>query len=167
MEDLSQADVPPELSHLQEECRRRETDEMKANLVTFQYHIDDEAAVTAIIGDTRIELVCPISLSLTPIRSHKCLQHVMGLFYLLLSQLHCVLQDPVSDSAVRRSDLSRIENLATSCMVVYMTLEKRMHNLMWGWHSQGCDIDLQLGRFANGLFSDIQHEVWPLHYGSC
>ena len=88
----------------------------------------------------------------------------MSLFNLLLSQLYCVLQEPISDRAVRRSDLSRIEKLATSCMVVYLTLEKRMHNLMWGWRWQGCDIELQLGRFANGLFYDIDREVCLLHY---
>ena len=33
-------------------------------------------------------------------------------------------------------------------MVVYLTFEKRMHDLMRGWRLQGREIDQQLGRFA-------------------
>ena len=53
----------------------------------------------------------------------------------------------------------QIEDLAISSMVVYLTFEKRMHDLMRGWRLQGREIDQQLGRFADGLFQDIQREV--------
>ena len=83
----------------------------------------------------------------------------MCIFHLLLIRLQHVLRDPISHRAIRPTALAEFEDLATSGMVVYLTFEKRMHDLMRGWRSQGHDIDLQLGRFADGLFQDIQREV--------
>ena len=80
----------------------------------------------------------------------------MCTLYLLVTKLHGVIRHQTHDSRVHN-----IEELATSCMVVYLAFEARMHTLMRGWRSQGRDIELQLGRYADGLFYDFHREVWP------
>ena len=52
-----------------------------------------------------------------------------------------------------------IEDVAESCMVSYLAFEDRIHELMRGWRSQGRDVDLQLARYADGLFRNIEREV--------
>ena len=83
----------------------------------------------------------------------------MGLSYLLLSRFYELVQKSFLHGSACRVHPFQIEDLAISSMVVYLTFEKRMHDLMRGWRLQGREIDQQLGRFADGLFQDIQREV--------
>ena len=80
----------------------------------------------------------------------------MCVFYVFVMHLHHLLQARLRHQVTRIHD---IEDLATSCMVVYLAFETRMHELMRGWRSQGRDIELQLGRYADGLFKNIHREV--------
>ena len=57
IEDYTEKEVHPEMGRLQEEYRETEMNQMRINLDKFQYHLEDRAAVAAIVGDDRIELV--------------------------------------------------------------------------------------------------------------
>ncbi|KAH9921548.1 uncharacterized protein BXZ73DRAFT_104430 [Epithele typhae] len=139
--DSPTANTPPQLRRLQEEYRQIDTSRMSANLAQFSYYLEDRAAVTAVIADERVEL------------------HVMSLFHLLVKNLHSTLQGLLQHQNLRSDELATIEHQAISCMVVYLAFEKRIHDLMRNWRLQGRDIDLQLGRFADGVFQDVQRKT--------
>ena len=47
-------------------------------------------------------------------------------------------------------------------MIAFLAFESRMHELLRGWRSQGRDVELQLARYADGLFSNMERQVRPL-----
>ena len=158
--DYTERKVPQEMSTLQEDYRGREMNQMRINLNVFQYHLEDNTAVGAIVGDDRIELVrYSQPLAFPQFSYYHYFQHIMGLSHLLLERFYELLQRSFYHGPTCIIHPNEIEDLAISSMVAYLTFEKRMHDLMRGWRLQGRDIDQQLGRFADGLFQDIQREV--------
>ncbi|KAI0687365.1 hypothetical protein C8Q76DRAFT_635502, partial [Earliella scabrosa] len=138
IEDVPELKSSHNLRRLQEDFRTQEVNNITKNLTKFGYHLEDQSAAVAIIGDSRVEL------------------HIMSVFYVFVMHLHHLLQARLRHQVTRIHD---IEDLATSCMVVYLAFETRMHELMRGWRSQGRDIELQLGRYADGLFKNIHREA--------
>ncbi len=152
LEDFLTPNISSHLHELQETYRAEEIKNITSRLGTFDFHLEDQAAVAAIMGDTRVELVWT-SIKLHCSQTHYTIchgQHVMCALHILVDQLK---------RHINRDELYSIEQVATSCMVVYLAFEARMNTLMRGWRSQGRDIELQLGRYADGLFQNFHREV--------
>ncbi|KAI0773682.1 hypothetical protein C8Q74DRAFT_1368256 [Fomes fomentarius] len=132
LRDSLNPNILSHLRRLQETYRAEEMRNITSRLDTFDFHLEDQSAVAAIMGDTRVEL------------------HVMCALHILVDKLK---------HHNNRGEFYSIEQVATSCMVVYLAFEARMHTLMRGWRSQGHDIELQLGRYADGLFQNFHREA--------
>ncbi len=86
----------------------------------------------------------------------------MCLFYVLARRIHGAIKSFLHSNSGRRerlSDLRKIEDAAQSCLVAFFAFQARMQELMRGWRSQGRNIDLQIDRYADGLFRNVRHEV--------
>ncbi|KAI0637621.1 hypothetical protein C8Q77DRAFT_1214685 [Trametes polyzona] len=133
--------VPHQLRRLQEEYRAYEEAKIIANLAHFGHHLIDRPSLNAAVGDSRIEL------------------HMMPLLYILMARL----QETTSTFAIARhiqdSELIAVEELATSCIAVFVAFEDRMRDLVRGWRFEGKDIDMQVDRYADGLFRKCYHET--------
>ncbi|TBU61210.1 hypothetical protein BD310DRAFT_920986 [Dichomitus squalens] len=126
-------DAVHHLLRLQEDYRSSELKWIQPNLEKLQYHLDDKAAVTAAMGDHRIEL------------------HIMCILYLFVEHM--------LKEITEHGNIHNVEDVAESCMVSYLAFEDRIHELMRGWRSQGRDVNLQLARYADGLFRNIEREA--------
>ena len=87
----------------------------------------------------------------------------MCLFYVLARRLHDAIESSLHCHRSGRhshiSELRQIEDTAQSCLVAFFAFQARMQELMRGWRSQGRNIDLQIDRYADGLFRNVRHEV--------
>ncbi|RPD62225.1 hypothetical protein L226DRAFT_568968 [Lentinus tigrinus ALCF2SS1-7] len=144
IDDLSEAKVPYELRVLQEKYREREIKAITDRLEKLDYHLKNDSDVAAVAGSRRPEL------------------HVMCLFYVLAQRLHDAIKSSLHAHLVgwhpHISDLRQIEDIAQSCLVAFFAFQARMQELMRGWRSQGRNIDLQIDRYADGLFRNVRHE---------
>ncbi|RDX49937.1 hypothetical protein OH76DRAFT_1482742 [Lentinus brumalis] len=144
VDDLSEAKVPPELRVLQERYREQEVTAIADRLEKLDYHLKNDSDVAAVAGSRRPEL------------------HIMCLFYVLARRIHGAIKSFLHSNSSRRerlSDLRKIEDAAQSCLVAFFAFQARMQELMRGWRSQGRNIDLQIDRYADGLFRNVRHEA--------
>ncbi|KAI0352776.1 hypothetical protein OH77DRAFT_1428198 [Trametes cingulata] len=133
--------IPHQLRRLQEEYRTHEEIKIAKNLAHFGSHLTDRISIHCAVGDSRIEL------------------HVMPLLYLLMVHLRETVSKMVHSSYVEDADLIAMEELATSCIAVFVAFEDRMRELIRGWRSEGKDIDKQVDRYADGLFKKCYREA--------
>ncbi|KAI0714009.1 hypothetical protein C8T65DRAFT_828950 [Cerioporus squamosus] len=143
VDDLSEAKVPPELRLLQEKYREQEVQDITGRLEKLNYHLKNDSDVAAVAGSRRPEL------------------HIMCLFYVLAQRIHDAIKSflqPSSGSRDQLGELRKIEDTAQSCLVTFFAFQARMQELMRGWRSQGRNIDLQIDRYADGLFRNVRHE---------
>ncbi|KAI0662840.1 hypothetical protein C8Q70DRAFT_474436 [Cubamyces menziesii] len=126
--------VPHQLRRLQEEYRSYEEQFIQTNLSHFGNHISDKSCLHAVIQNTRIEL------------------YMMALLKALIMRLQMVVAEAVSSNQVDDRHLITIEELATSCIVVFVAFEDRMRDLVRSWRFEGKEIGMQVDRYADGLF---------------
>ncbi|KAI0676683.1 hypothetical protein C8Q78DRAFT_38191 [Trametes maxima] len=142
VEDFSSTvKVPHQLRRLQEEYRAYEEEKIAKNLAHFDHHLVDRASLHYAVGDTRIEL------------------HMMALLYILVTQLQGVVSEIAVAKRVHNKALVTIEELATSCIAVFVAFENRMRDLVRGWRFEGKDIGMQVDRYADGLFRKCYREA--------
>ena len=84
---------------------------------------------------------------------------MMALLYRLIRRFQDVVDKVVSSNRVEDQHLIAIEELATSCIVVFVAFEDRMRDLVRCWRFEGKDIEMQIDRFADGLFRRCYREV--------
>ncbi|KAH9887585.1 hypothetical protein C8Q73DRAFT_204890 [Cubamyces lactineus] len=126
--------VPHQLRRLQEEYRSYEEQFIQTNLSHFGNHISDKSCLHAVIQNTRVEL------------------HMMALQKALIVHLQMIVAEAVSSNQVDDRHLIAIEELATSCIVVFVAFEDRMRDLVRSWRFEGKEIGMQVDRYADGLF---------------
>ncbi|KAI0643614.1 hypothetical protein C8Q79DRAFT_1002247 [Trametes meyenii] len=137
----SSVKVPHQLRRLQEEYRAYEEKKIAENLAHFDHHLVDRASLHYAVGDSRIEL------------------HMMPLLYILMSQLRGVVSEIAVRQRIHNKTLVAIEELATSCIAVFVAFENRMRDLVRGWRFEGKNISAQVDRYADGLFRKCYQEA--------
>ncbi|CDO74209.1 hypothetical protein BN946_scf185043.g261 [Trametes cinnabarina] len=133
--------VPHQLRRLQEEYRSYEERKIIANLAHFGDHLADRTSLDCVVGDTRIEL------------------HMMPLLYVLVIRLQGIITDALQAGSINNRSLVAIEELATSCIAIFVAFEDRMRDLIRGWRCEGKDIGMQVDRYADGLFRKLYRET--------
>ncbi|KAI0329932.1 hypothetical protein GY45DRAFT_1371175 [Cubamyces sp. BRFM 1775] len=114
---------------------------IQSKLENDGYHISDKSRLEIVVGSTRIEL------------------HMMALLYELVKRLCDTIDKVVASNEVADEHLIVVEELATSCIVVFVAFEDRMRDLVRCWRFEGKDIEMQIDRFADGLFRRCYREV--------
>ncbi|KAI0829258.1 hypothetical protein BC628DRAFT_1116440 [Trametes gibbosa] len=133
--------VPHQLRRLQTEYRAYEEKKIEENLAHFNHHLNDRPSLNAAVGDSRVEL------------------HMMPLLYILMMNLQDTVGNITKTQKIGNSDLITIEELATSCIAVFVAFEDRMRDLVRGWRFEGKDIAMQVDRYADGLFRKCYRET--------
>ncbi|KAH9853377.1 hypothetical protein C2E23DRAFT_121211 [Lenzites betulinus] len=134
--------APHQLRRLQEKYRAYEEKKIEDNLIHFEDHLNDRASLNAAVGDSRVEL------------------HMMPLLYILMKRLQKTVGNITKTKFISGSDLIKIEELATSCIAVFVAFGDRMQDLVRGWRFQGKDINKQVDRYADGLFRKCYGETY-------
>ncbi|KAI9063508.1 hypothetical protein FKP32DRAFT_724551 [Trametes sanguinea] len=133
--------IPHQLRRLQEEYRSYEERKITENLAHFGNHVADRTSLDTVVGDTRVEL------------------HMMPLLYILVIRLQEIVAEILRAGSISNQNLVGIEELATSCIAVFVAFEDRMRDLLRGWRCEGKDIGMQVDRYADGLFKKLYQET--------
>ncbi|KAL7282001.1 hypothetical protein ACG7TL_003468 [Trametes sanguinea] len=142
VEDFSRiVKIPHQLRRLQDEYRSYDQRKIIENLAHFGNHVADRTTLDAVVGDTRVEL------------------HMMPLLYILVIRLQEIVADILRAGSINNQNLVGVEELATSCIAVFVAFEDRMRDLVRGWRCEGKDISMQVDRYADGLFKKLYQET--------
>ncbi|KAI0637623.1 hypothetical protein C8Q77DRAFT_1047262 [Trametes polyzona] len=143
VEDLSGiVEVPPELRVIQENFREFEEKKIEDALNQHGTHLTDKASIMAVVGDRRIEL------------------HMMPLLYLLTKRVSELVKRALLQGYIHNHDICGIEELAMSCMVIFVAFDNRLRDLSQGWRFEAKDIAVQVDRYADGLFKKYYNQPW-------
>ncbi|KAI0366225.1 hypothetical protein BV20DRAFT_1002805 [Pilatotrama ljubarskyi] len=141
VEDMAMTrQIPHELRHLQEDYRTYEESRVASNLDDFGKHLTDRASLQYVVGGSRIEL------------------RVMPLLYVLVLHLRDTIKKIIDSEHIENADFIAVEELATSCIAVFVAFNDRMGDLIRGWRSEGKDIDKQVDRYIDGMFKRCYRE---------
>ncbi|OBZ66552.1 hypothetical protein A0H81_13413 [Grifola frondosa] len=130
------------LVQLQDRYMEIEEGGVKRQLQQFGFNLEDESTLSSVMNDSRIEL------------------HIMCLLYVLMEQLHTTMSqllDEIDDNDALAQ--KTFEGLSSSFLATFYAFDERMHDLVRCWRQQGKDIDLQIDRYADGLFVNWYKEA--------
>ncbi|KAI8984923.1 hypothetical protein BD414DRAFT_547547, partial [Trametes punicea] len=133
--------VPHQLRRLQQEYKSYEREKIVSNLKHFGDHVADRSTLNSVVGDTRIEL------------------HMLPLLHVLVTRLQDTVVKITSSKRVQNESLITVEELATSCIAVFVAFEDRMRDLVRGWRCEGKDVSMQVDRYADGLFRKLYRDT--------
>ncbi|KAI0829260.1 hypothetical protein BC628DRAFT_1315303, partial [Trametes gibbosa] len=137
-------DTPYQLRDIQEQFRQFEEETIQDRLHQFGVHLTDRASIMAVVGDARIEL------------------HMMPLLYILTKRLCKLVAKLLGQRYVHDDEICEIEELATSCIAIFVAYDRRLRDLSRGWRFEAKDIAVQVDRYADGLFKKYYTKVRPL-----
>ncbi|OBZ66555.1 hypothetical protein A0H81_13414 [Grifola frondosa] len=132
-----------ELVQLQDQYMETEEGSIKQQLEEFGFDLEDESALSSVTNDSRIEL------------------HIMCLLYVLMERLQTTISQLLdgidNDEALVLQ--KTFEGLSSSFLATFYTFDDRMDDLVRCWRQQGKNIDLQIDRYADGLFVNWYKEA--------
>lgn len=86
----------------------------------------------------------------------------MPLLYVLvkrLNELVTAMLNPQRCQHIHHEELIEIEEIATSCIAIFLAFDARLCDLSRGWRFEGKDVVLQVDRYADGLFKKYYDKV--------